>query len=137
MVYIWGQVTPPTLLVHKWWRKISRINPQRFLPVAEDSIQVLATTIPQAFIQAANLAVPKKSSKPPNFKVNKSEEWRKAEAAAVKATKKWRVNGCPHEPENEFFISYSCCKSISVSHEEALNCITINLYIFLSILFGD
>ena len=44
-----------------------------------ENLQVLASSIPQAFIQAAQLAVPQKSSKPPNFKVKKSEEWRKSE----------------------------------------------------------
>ena len=76
-----------------------------------ENIEVLAKTIPQAFIQAASLAVPQKSSRLPTFKVIKSAEWRKAEAAAVKATKKWRLNGCPHEPENEYFINKKQARS--------------------------
>ena len=69
-----------------------------------ENIQILASTIPQAFIQASNLAVPQKSNKLPSFKVKKSEEWRKAELAAVKATKKWRTNGCPRDADNVHFV---------------------------------
>ena len=75
------------------------------------NIQVLASTIPQAFIQAANLAVPQKSSKTPSFKVKKSEEWRQAELAARKATKKWQARGCPRELENEYFVNKKQARS--------------------------
>ena len=69
-----------------------------------ENIQILSITIPHAFIQAANLAVPLKKNTMPSFKVKKSEEWRKAEIAAQKATKKWRADGCPREQENELFL---------------------------------
>ena len=32
------------------------------------------------------------------------QEWRKAELAAVKATKKWRTNGCPCDADNVHFV---------------------------------
>ena len=68
-----------------------------------ENLQVLASSIPQAFIQAAQLAVPQKSSKPPNFKVKKSEEWRKSEILANKAAKLWRDNGKPTDLNNRYF----------------------------------
>ena len=42
-----------------------------------------------SFVQAAECAGPVKSAKNVNFKIVKSEEWRKAEIAANRAAQKW------------------------------------------------
>ena len=58
-----------------------------------ECIQTLALLIPQAYIQAAEKAVPSKETKDIHFKTVKCERWRKAEIAAQKATKKSQ-HGC-------------------------------------------
>ena len=58
-----------------------------------ECISIIARLIPQAFIQSAEIAVPAKPKKEINFKTIKSEEWRKAEIAAKKTTKKWKTQG--------------------------------------------
>ena len=89
--------------VELYWENLEKLLEQNLsLWENPENLQVLASTIPQAFIQAAELAVPQKSSKPPNFKVNKSVEWRKAEISANKAAKTWRDNGKPRDLENKF-----------------------------------
>ena len=88
-----------------YWENLEKFLQQNFdFWHAPENIQVLANTIPQAFIQAATLSVPQKSNKIPSFKVKKSEDWRKAELAAVKATKIWRTNGCPRDTDNVHFV---------------------------------
>jgi hypothetical protein len=39
-----------------------------------------------------------------NFKIIKSEEWRKCEIAAKKATKKWKSMGRPRDENNKHFV---------------------------------
>jgi hypothetical protein len=65
-----------------------------------ENLQVLASSLPQAFIQAAELSVPTKTSK----QVKKSEEWRKTEILANKAAKIWRENGKPRGLDNKFLF---------------------------------
>ena len=58
-----------------YWENLEKFVQQNLeIWKSPENIQVLASTIPQAFIQAANLAVPQKSSKTPSFKVKKSED---------------------------------------------------------------
>ena len=61
--------------------------------------------IPQAFKQAAEVSVPSKQNREPNFKTIKSEEWIKAEIAAKKASKRWNQMGKPRGEENSCFIA--------------------------------
>ena len=70
-----------------------------------ECISTLARLIPQAFIQSAEIAVPSKQKKEINFKTVKSEEWRKAEISAKKATKQWKAQGKPRNEENLYFIA--------------------------------
>ena len=70
-----------------------------------ENIQLFAATIPQAFIQAVNIAVPLKKNNIQTFKVQKSEELRKAEIAAKKAANKWRTNGCPRDEEIQIVLA--------------------------------
>ena len=44
-----------------------------------------------------------KIKKKPNFKIFKSEEWRKAEISAKNASRKWSRAGKPRNEENELF----------------------------------
>ena len=67
-------------------------------------ISVLSMLIPQAFIQAATIAVPSKQKKDINFKIIKSEEWRKCEIVAKKATKKWKSMGKAWDENNKYFV---------------------------------
>ena len=53
-----------------------------------ENLQILASVIPQSFIQAAELAAPSMSNKRANFKIFKSEDWLKAERAAKIASNK-------------------------------------------------
>ena len=78
-----------------------------------ECISILSMLIPQAFIQAANVAVPSKQKKDINFKVLKSEEWRKCESAAKKATKKWKSMGKPRDENNKHFVEKSKPEPIS------------------------
>ena len=92
--------------IEMYWNNLDKLLQQNFsIWESPENIQVLAATIPQAFIQAANLAVPMKKNNMPTFKVKKSEEWRKAEMAAQKAANKWRTNGCPRNEENQLFLA--------------------------------
>jgi hypothetical protein len=68
-----------------------------------ENLQILALAIPSSFIYAAELSAPSKASKKPNFKVFKSEEWRKAEIKAKSASKKWIHAGRPRIEGNELF----------------------------------
>ena len=65
-----------------------------------ENIQILATLIPTSFVQAAEHAAPVKKVKNVNFKVQKSEDWRKAEITANRAAQKWKQLGKPREPKN-------------------------------------
>jgi hypothetical protein len=65
----------------------------------------LALLIPQAYIQSAEVAVPSKEKKDINFKTVKSENWLKAEIAAKKAGKQWKMMGKPRNEENTLFIA--------------------------------
>ena len=91
--------------IELYWETLEKLLEQNFSNWENpENLQVLASTIPQAFIQAAELAVPQKSSKQPNFKIKKSLEWRKAETLANKAAKKWRENGKPTSTDNRLFL---------------------------------
>ena len=68
-----------------------------------ENLQILALAIPSSFIYAAELSAPIKASRKPNFKVFKSEEWRKAEITAKSASKKWIQAGRPRNEDNELF----------------------------------
>ena len=66
-------------------------------------MQVLASIIPNCFLQAADLAVPSKATRKPNYKIHKSPEWRKAELDAKNALSKWKVAGKPKNEESILF----------------------------------
>ena len=68
-----------------------------------ENLHILARMIPQAFIQAADEAVPCKKQKKANFKVKKSPEWLKAEIKAKKINRKWIKAGKPYSSENDIF----------------------------------
>ena len=75
-------------------------------------IQTLALLIPQAYIQAAEIAVPSKQKKEMHYKTVKSEGWLKAETDAKKATKAWKSKGKPRSEENPYFIAKKETKSV-------------------------
>ena len=54
-------------------------------------------------MHAAEISVPSKVKKIPNYKIFKSEEWRKAEIAAKSASRKWSRAGKPRNEENELY----------------------------------
>ena len=68
-----------------------------------ENIQILANVIPSTYIYAAELSAPVKTHKKPNYKIFKSEEWRKAEISAKSASKKWRKAGKPRSDESDIF----------------------------------
>ena len=68
-----------------------------------ENLQILSAVIPSSFIQAAELSAPSKSSKKPNYKVFKSEEWLKAEKVAKKSSRAWMKAGKPRDDDNNLF----------------------------------
>ena len=70
-----------------------------------ECINTLALLIPQAYKQAAEVSVQSKQNKQVTFKTVKSEDWLKAETAAVKASKKWIYMGKPRGEENTYFVA--------------------------------
>ena len=70
-----------------------------------ECIDTLALLIPQAYKQAAEVSVQSKQNKQVIFKTVKSEDWLKAETAAVKASKIWVSVGKPREEENIYFVA--------------------------------
>ena len=70
-----------------------------------ECLNTLALLIPQAYKQAADVAVPSKQNMDTNFKTTKSEDWLKAETAAKKASKKWVAMGKPRNEENDFYLA--------------------------------
>ena len=71
---------------------------------APENLQILATTIPHAFIQAAEASVPCQEYREPNFKIKKSTEWLKAETNASKAKRKWCRAGKPVEADDPILM---------------------------------
>ena len=70
---------------------------------APENFPVLASVIPNCFLQAAEIAVPSKQTRKGTFKINKSPEWRKAELDAKNAFNKWKVDGKPRNDESVTF----------------------------------
>ena len=68
-----------------------------------ENINILASVIPSTFIYAAELSAPSKSNRKPNYKVFKSEDWRKAELAAKKASRRWIQAGRPRDEDGQNF----------------------------------
>ena len=68
-----------------------------------ENMSILASTIPSTFILAAEIAAPSKTVKKPNYKIFKSEDWRKAELEAKAASKKWINAGRPRNQESDVF----------------------------------
>ena len=52
---------------------------------------------------AAELSAPCKETKKPNYKVFKSEDWRKAEIEAKAASRKWIQAGKPRNEDDQHF----------------------------------
>ena len=70
---------------------------------APENFQVLASVIPNCFLQAAEIAVPSKQTRKSTFKINKSPEWRSAELDAKNALNKWKTDGKPKNDESITF----------------------------------
>ena len=91
--------------VQFYWENLEKLLNQNFTMWEKSgSIKVLAATIPQAFIQAANMSDPQKTEKMPNFKVFKSFEWRKAEISANRAALNWQKAGKPRNLESTLLL---------------------------------
>ena len=98
--------------INLYWETLEKLLEQNFVIWDNpENIQVLASTIPQAFLQAAELSVPTKEVELPNFKVKKSLEWRKAEQVANKAEKVWRMNGKPRNEDNKLLMNKKVARS--------------------------
>ena len=83
-----------------------------------ENLQILATVIPKSFIHAAELAAPQKEHKKPNYKVFKSENWRKAEISAKKASSAWVKAGKPRNVNN---VLFDAKKTTNITLRGAIN----------------
>ena len=75
-------------------------------------MQVLASSIPNCFLQAAEIAVPSKPARKTTFKINKSPEWRKAEISAKNDLTEWKKAGKPNNEESVILKSKKESQSI-------------------------
>ena len=79
-----------------------------------ECIQTLALLVPQAYIQAADIAVSSKQIKDINLKTVKCDRWRKAEIVARKATKNWILEGRPRNEDNDILKSQTQTQPIFI-----------------------